>query len=56
MAFSQLGDSVLVKPKRLVDADDIVTPADAKKVRRGMKQIKEGRFRNWRDVKDELGR
>ncbi len=47
---------LVVKPKRLVDAQDTLTPAEAKMVRRGMKQIKEGRFKSWRDVKDELGR
>ena len=32
--------------------DDALTPADAKQVRRGMKQIKEGRFKLWSDVKN----
>ena len=48
--------SITIKPKRVVDADDMLTPAEAKKVRHGMKQIKEGRFKLWRDVKHELGR
>jgi AbrB family looped-hinge helix DNA binding protein len=56
VAFSQQTDGVLVKPKRVVDPDDVLTPAEAKKVRQGMKQIKEGRFKLWRDVKHELGR
>jgi hypothetical protein len=34
----------------------VLTPAEAKKVRRGMEQIKEGRFKQWQDVKHELGR
>lgn len=45
-----------VKPKRLVDPDDVLTPAEAKKVRHGMEQMKAGRFKLWRDVKHELGR
>ena len=56
VAFAQRHNGVLVKPKRLVDPDDVLTPAEAKKVRRGMKQIKEGRFKLWRDVKHELDR
>jgi bifunctional DNA-binding transcriptional regulator/antitoxin component of YhaV-PrlF toxin-antitoxin module len=56
VAFSQQGNSLLVKPAQPVDPDDVLTPDEAKKVRLGMKQIKEGRFKAWRDVRDELGR
>jgi AbrB family looped-hinge helix DNA binding protein len=56
VAFSKHANGVLMKPKRLVDPEDVLTPAEAKRVRRGMKQIKEGRFKLWRDVKHELGR
>jgi len=56
VAFSKQANGVLVKPKRLVDPDAALTPSEAKKVRLGMEQIKEGRFRLWRDVKRELGR
>jgi bifunctional DNA-binding transcriptional regulator/antitoxin component of YhaV-PrlF toxin-antitoxin module len=37
--------------KRLADFDTTLTPQEAKMVRRGMKQIKDGRFKLWRDVK-----
>ncbi|HXX22142.1 MAG TPA: AbrB/MazE/SpoVT family DNA-binding domain-containing protein [Terriglobia bacterium] len=56
VAFSRQANGVLVKPKRLVDPDDVLTPAEAKKVRHGMEQIKAGRFKLWRDVNHELGR
>jgi len=56
VAFSRQANGVLVKPKRLVDPDDMLAPAEAKKVRQGMAQIKVGRFKLWRDVKDDLGR
>jgi AbrB family looped-hinge helix DNA binding protein len=56
VAFSRQANGVLVKPKRLVDPDDVLTPAEAKKVRHGMEQIKAGRFKLWRDAKHELGR
>jgi hypothetical protein len=49
-------EKLLVKPKRLVDPDDVLTPAEAKKVRHGIEQIKAGRFKLWQDVKHELGR
>jgi flagella basal body P-ring formation protein FlgA len=56
VAFSRQANGVLVKPKRLVDPGDVLTLAEAKKVRQGMEQIKAGRFTLWRDVKDELDR
>jgi AbrB family looped-hinge helix DNA binding protein len=56
VALTRRTNGVLIKPKRLVDDDTILTPDEAKMVRRGMRQIKEGRFRLWRDIKRELGR
>ena len=56
VAFTRKDNGVLVKPKRLVDAGDVLTPAEAKKVRRGVKEIKEGRYRIWRGAGNELGR
>jgi bifunctional DNA-binding transcriptional regulator/antitoxin component of YhaV-PrlF toxin-antitoxin module len=57
VAFAEQKNGVLIKPNRVTDhPDDVLTPAEAKKVRQGMKQIKEGRFKLWRDVKHELGR
>jgi hypothetical protein len=32
------------KPQRLIDPDDVLTPAEAKRVRQGMEQIKAGRW------------
>lgn len=56
VAFAEQKNGVLMKPKRMVDPDDTLSPAEAKKVRHGMKQIKEGKFKLWRDVKHEVGR
>jgi AbrB family looped-hinge helix DNA binding protein len=55
VAFTKQANGVLMKPKRLVDSEDVLTLAEAKRVRHGMKQIKDGRFKLWRDVKHELG-
>ncbi len=52
--FSPRANGVFVKPKRFVDPDDVLTPAEAKRVRQGMAQIKAGRFKLWRDVKHAL--
>jgi AbrB family looped-hinge helix DNA binding protein len=45
VAFTQQTGGVLIKAKRLVDDDTVLTPQEAKMVRRGMKNIKEGRFK-----------
>ncbi len=44
-----------MKPKKLVDADDTLTAAEAKKVRHGLKQAREGKTQPWAKVKHELG-
>jgi hypothetical protein len=43
-------------PKRKVDPDDTLTPAEAKIVRRGTAQLKRGESKSWSDVKRELSR
>jgi hypothetical protein len=40
---------------RVVDPDDSLTPAEAKKVRHAHKQIREGKTRPWSKIKQELG-
>jgi hypothetical protein len=47
-------DGVLIKPKRIVDPDDTLSPAEAKIVRRGEAQLKRGESKPWRVVKHEL--
>ena len=47
---------MLIKAKRLLDDDTVLTAEEAKLVSRGMKQIKQGRFKVWRDTKHGLGR
>ena len=51
------GGHLRMRPKRLVDiGDDTLTASDAILVRRGEAEIKAGRSKPWRTVKDELGR
>lgn len=49
-----IGGRVSLKPKKLVDADDVLSPAEAKKVRHSLKQIKEGKTKPWTDIKHPL--
>jgi len=46
---------VSMKPKRLVDWDETLTPTEAKTIRHGLKQAKEGKTRAWSRIKHELG-
>lgn len=56
LAITQRAGTVIIKPKRIVDADDVLTPKEAKMVRRGEAQLKRGQSKPWRDVKNALAR
>lgn len=56
LAITQKDNTIVVKPKRIVDADDVLTPKEAKMVRRGEAQLKRGESKPWRDVKNALAR
>jgi len=56
VAFSKQANGVLIKPKRVVDPDDVLTPAEAKKVRHAEAQLKRGESKPWRVVKNALKR
>ena len=55
VAFSKQANGVLMKPKRLVDPDDVLTPEEARRLRRSLKQTREGKTRPWAQIKHELG-
>ena len=55
VAFTKHNNGVLIKPKRMVDPDDLLTPAEAKKVRHALNQVNAGKTRPWAQVKHELG-
>jgi AbrB family looped-hinge helix DNA binding protein len=46
--------AVVIKPKRLVDPDDILTPEEEGLVRKGEAQLKRGREVAWNDVRKKL--
>jgi bifunctional DNA-binding transcriptional regulator/antitoxin component of YhaV-PrlF toxin-antitoxin module len=56
LAITQKANTVIIKAKRIVDADDVLTPKEAKLVRRGEAQLKRGESKPWRDVKNALAR
>jgi AbrB family looped-hinge helix DNA binding protein len=45
---------VIIKPKTLVDADDVLTPEEEKVVRKGEAQLNKGDHVAWDDVKTRL--
>jgi hypothetical protein len=55
MAFSKQQNGVLIKPRRVVDPDDVLTPAEAKNVRHALKQVQQGKTKPWGRIKHELG-
>lgn len=44
-----------VKRKKLVDADDVLSPGEEKKVRHGLKQARVGKTQSWNKVKHDMG-
>jgi AbrB family looped-hinge helix DNA binding protein len=58
VSFAEHKNGILIRPKRArkptVDADDTLTPAEEKMVRRGEGAFKRGESKSWRDVKNAL--
>jgi AbrB family looped-hinge helix DNA binding protein len=48
--------TVIIKPKKLVDADDVLTPAEEAIVRKGERQLREGKSKSWQQIKNDLAR
>jgi AbrB family looped-hinge helix DNA binding protein len=46
--------NVVIKPKKLVDADEVLTPDEEKLVRKGEAQLKKGKHVLWDDLKQQL--
>lgn len=55
VAFSKRADGVLIKPKRAVDPDDVLTASQAKRLRESLKQMRQGKTKPWTQIKHELG-
>ena len=56
VAFAEHKNGVLIKPQRAIHKDNILTPVEAKVVRRGEAQLKRGQSKPWRAVKNALPR
>jgi AbrB family looped-hinge helix DNA binding protein len=48
------GKTVVLKPKVLVDPDDLLTPEDEESLRRGLAELERGETSDWEEVKERL--
>lgn len=46
--------TVLIKPKKVVDPEEVLTSEDRESIRRGFAQLKQGKSVPWEDVKKRL--
>jgi AbrB family looped-hinge helix DNA binding protein len=47
-------DYIIIKPKRLVDPEDTLTPEEEELVEKGFEQLKRGDYVTWEELKNEL--
>lgn len=53
---TQVKRMVVIKPKKVVDADDVLTPEEEAIVQEGERQLREGKSRPWSQIKHDLAR
>jgi AbrB family looped-hinge helix DNA binding protein len=52
----QVKGTVVIKPKKLVDADDVLTLEEEAVVRKGERQLRQGKSKPWSQIKHALAR
>jgi len=52
---NRVKSTVVIKPKKLVDADDALTPEEEAIVKKGEAELHQGKSKSWSQIKDELG-
>ncbi len=53
---TQVKRTVVIKPKKLVDAEDVLTPEEERAVRRGEAQLRRGEYITLEDLEHDLDR
>ncbi|MDQ1317672.1 MAG: antitoxin PrlF [Candidatus Poribacteria bacterium] len=48
-------NQIVIKPKKIHDTDEDLTPEEEKIVEKGIEQLKRGECINWEELKNELG-
>jgi AbrB family looped-hinge helix DNA binding protein len=54
--MTKVKNTVVIKPKKLVDADDVLTPEEEAIVRQGERQLRQGKSKPWSQIKHALAR
>jgi AbrB family looped-hinge helix DNA binding protein len=54
--INRVNNTVVIKRKQLVDADDELTPEEERIVRKGERELREGKSKPWSQIKHELAR
>jgi len=49
------GSDIVIRPKRLVDLDNTLSPEEEKLVEKGFRELRQGKSVAWNELKDELG-
>jgi AbrB family looped-hinge helix DNA binding protein len=53
---TRVEQTVVIKPKKLIDADDGLTSEEEAIVRKGERQLRQGKSKPWSQIKHELAR
>lgn len=56
VAFSPTKDGVLIRPKRMVDPDDVLTREESAIIARARREMREGKYVTLTQLDHELGR
>ena len=56
VAFRKQANGVLIKPKRLVDRDDVLTPKESALVRKAEREMRHGKYVTLDELRHDLDR
>lgn len=56
MAFSKQANGVLIKPKRVVDPNDVLTPEESALVKKAERDIRQGKYVTLAQLRHDLDR
>jgi len=56
VAFSRQANGVLVKPKRVVDPDDVLTPEESALVKKAEREMRQGKYVTLAQLRHDMDR
>lgn len=56
VAFAEQKNGVLIKPRRVVDPDDVLTPEESALVKRAEREMRQGKFVTLAQLRHDLDR